>query len=260
MFASVNSWFNTTLGKRVLETEKAIIEQLLPGFFGYHLLQLSVQDQVLYDGSPIRHKILLKSTPQNSESSLIASPDLLPFEDDSLDVVLLHHLLDFQESPQNLLREVTRVARPMGQVVIVGFNPFSLWGMWKPIGALRKRQPWQGKFISPGRLMDWLTLLNFKIDRAQYSIYGLPYSRKQDDLSLDDYSQGLSRNPNWPFGAIYVIVARKQVGTMTPIKPVWKNNQTVGKLSVVRPTAGRDIATSTFPPFEKSPPFKKEEE
>jgi len=251
VFASVNPWFSTSLGKRVLKTETAIIEQLLPGFFGYHLLQLSVQAQPLYESSPIRHKFSLSSALYNGETSVIANPDLLPFEEDSLDVVLLHHLLDFQDSPQNLLREVTRVARPMGQVVIVGFNPFSLWGMWKPIGALRHRQPWEGKFISPGRLMDWLTLLNFKIDRAQYSIYGLPYNRNEEDLTLDDYSQGLSRNPNWPFGAIYVIVARKQVGTMTPIKPVWKKNRSLGKLSVVRPSAGRDIATRNFPPFNK---------
>jgi len=164
----------------------------------------------------------------------------------------------------------------MGQVVIVGFNPFSLWGMWKPMGALRNKQPWLGKFISPGRLMDWLTLLNFKIDRAQYSIYGPPFirekegvstkdgTRKKDDRSLDDYSQGLSRNPNWPFGAIYVIVARKQVGTMTPIKPVWRKNQGMDKLSVVRPTAGREIATRNIPPSNFLPynllPYKKEEE
>lgn len=258
MFASINPWFDTALGKSVLKTEKAIIEQLLPGFFGYHLLQLSVQKETLYESSPIRHKFSLSSTPHKRESTLVANPDLLPFEDDCLDVVLLHHCLDFQDSPQNLLREVSRVSRPMGQVVIVGFNPYSLWGMWKPFGALRNKQPWLGKYISPGRLMDWLTLLNFKIDRAQYSIYGLPYSRKADDLILDDYSQGLSRNPNWPFGAIYVIVARKQVGTMTPIRPVWRKNQNMGKLSVVRPTASRDIATRDFPPLDKFPPLDDE--
>ena len=253
MFNDINPWFETTLGAKVLQTETAIIEQLLPGFFGYHLLQMSVQAQKLYESSPIRHKI--SYMPNHVDSDLYASPEQLPFEEDSLDVVLLHHMLDFHESPQNLLREVSRVSRPMGQLVIVGFNPFSLWGMCKPIAGMKGKQPWQGKFISPTRLMDWLNLLNFKIDIAQYSLYGLPYvrSKKSAKQELPDYSQGLSRNPNWPFGAIYVIVARKQVGTMTQIRPVWNKTNRLAELSVVRPTASRDVVARNFPSLPKKP-------
>lgn len=262
MLEEVSPWFESALGSQVLDTELAIVEQLLPGFFGYHLLQLSVQSRPLYESSPIRHKfslapsmesnrvggkVSLVNTEQRISPAVLAKTELLPFEKDSLDVVLLHHLLDFHESPQNLLREVSRVARPNGQLVIVGFNPLSLWGAYKPIGALRKKQPWQGKFIRPGRLMDWLNLLNFKIDRAQYSIYSPPYQRKENMKFQVDYSQGLSRNYNWPFGAIFVIVARKQVGTITPIRPVWRGKQSLGRLSVVRPTAGREIANRNFP-------------
>jgi SAM-dependent methyltransferase len=258
----VSPWFESPLGSQVLDTELAIIEQLLPGFFGYHLLQLSVQSRLLYESSPISHKFSLapsvesnlaackvssENTNQRVSPQVLAETELLPFEKDSLDVVLLHHLLDFHASPQNLLREVSRVARPNGQVVIVGFNPLSLWGAYKPIGALRKKQPWQGNFIRPGRLMDWLNLLNFKIDRAQYSIYSPPYQRKEKAGPQVDYSQGLSRNYNWPFGAVFVIVARKQVGTITPIRPVWTGKQNLGRLSVVRPAAGREIANRNFP-------------
>ncbi|MFT7685517.1 MAG: SAM-dependent methyltransferase [Candidatus Azotimanducaceae bacterium] len=246
----VRPWFESPLGTNVLETEMAIIDQLLPGFFGYHLLQLSVQSRLLYESSPIRHKFSLTQSldrSQRNSPGVLAQTEFLPFEEDSIDVVLLHHLLDFHESPQNLLREVTRVARPNGQVVIVGFNPLSLWGAYKPIGALRKTHPWQGKFIRPGRLMDWLNLLNFKIDRAQYSMHGLPYQRKEEKKISVDYSQGLSRNHNWPFGAIYVIVAHKQVGTMTPIRPVWRGKRNLNQLSVVRPAAGREIANRNFP-------------
>ena len=190
-----------------------------------------------------------KSTDQKP---LIAEPEKLPFEDDSLDVILLHHMLDFHRAPQQLLREVSRVALPTGQLVIIGFNPYSLWGLCKPFGAMRDKAPWHGKYIPPSRLMDWLNLLNFKIDRAQYSLYGLPTLRASQ--KLPDYSNGLSRNANLPFGAIYVIVARKQVGSMIPMKPVWqKNRSSFGGLSVVRPArpaAGRGMSTRDLPPGE----------
>jgi SAM-dependent methyltransferase len=210
----LRSWFESTLGAHVLAAEQAIMNQLLPGFFGYDLLQLSLQTESLFDASPIHHKLKM-GIAQQDQGAFTGKATQLPFETDSMDVVLLHHLLEYYDSPQQILREVGRIALPSGHVVIIGFNPLSLWGAYRPIGQLRSLAPWCGRFIRPGRLMDWLTLLNFKIDRAQYATYGLPvdgYSGK-----IPDYRQGLSRNANWPFGAVYVIVASKQVSRLTPI-------------------------------------------
>jgi len=161
-----------------------------------------------------------------------------------MDVVILHHLLEFYDSSQQILREVARVTIPMGHLVIVGFNPLSLWGLWQTLARLGDRPPWIGRFIRPGRLMDWLNLLNFKIDRAHYSTYGPPISRKPFMGDVPDYSRGLSRRSTLPFGAVYVIVARKQVGTMTPIRPRWKERRAFGQISVVRP-AGRGAARTS---------------
>lgn len=250
----VSDWFRTPLGQFVLDSEERVLEQLLPGFFGYHLFQMSPQQRALYSSSVIQHKVKLTPNGLGAEEqadSMSASPDELPFSEDSLDVVLLHHMLEFSDSPQNLLREAARVSLPMGQLVIVGFNPLSLWGMYKPVGKLQKKMPWSGKFIPPGQLMDWLTLLNFKIDRAQYCMYGLPRLGKSP--LLPDFSHGLSRSANWPFGAIYVIVARKQTGSMIKMKPVWQNTRSFGKLSVVpptRPATGRGMSTRDVPPGE----------
>jgi SAM-dependent methyltransferase len=231
----IDQWFDSTLGSRVLDTQQAILEQLLPGFFGYHLLQLSIQSRQLYRSSPIHHKFSMGQR-QHRQMAFTGDAANLPFEDDSVDVILLHHMLDFSASPQRLLSEVARVSLPMGHIVIVGFNPVSLWGAWQPVGKALGKQPWQGQFIRPGRLMDWLNLLNFKIDRAEYCMSGLPVSSTSDQPAAD-YSQGLSREANWPFGAVYVIVARKQVGSMIPLRPVWKRNRAFGKLSVVRSSA-----------------------
>ncbi len=80
--------------------------------------------------------------------------------------------------------------------------------------------------------MDWLNLLDFKIDRAQYAIYRPPIAKYTG--SVRDYSQGFSRNLNLPIGSVYVIAAHKQVGAMTPIRPQWKPAESFGRLSVVR--------------------------
>ncbi|MBV1879444.1 MAG: methyltransferase domain-containing protein [Pseudomonadales bacterium] len=246
-------WFESNLGTQVFNAQQAIMDQLLPGYFGYHLCQLSVQPRSLFDSSPIHHKFVMRqpelAVNTTDPQGFISDAENLPFENDSIDVLLLHHLLDFSPAPQQLLREIARISLPMGHVVIVGFNPFSLWGAVKAVGGRRNKSPWNGNFIRPGRLMDWLNLLNFKIDRAQYCIYGLPLNSAGVNLSAG-YPQGLSRDANWPFGAVYVIVARKQVGTMTPIKPAWKERSGFHELSVVRPVrpvSGRQISTPDRP-------------
>jgi SAM-dependent methyltransferase len=226
--------------------QRAVLDQLLPGFFGYHLMQLSIQNDPLYVSSPIQHKFAMRLNAAD-KGSFLGSATELPLEGDSTDVVILHHLLEFQDAPQQVLREVSRVTIPLGHVVIAGFNPLSLWGLWKPLGHIRGHAPWFGNFIRPGRLMDWLNLLNFKIDRAHYCTYGLPLNRRPFVGTVPDYARGLSRRSNFPFGAVYVIVARKQVGTMTPIKPLWRQSRAFGRLTVVRPAAGRGVSR-TAPP------------
>lgn len=239
----LRSWFESTLGAHVLAAEQAILNQLLPGLFGYDLLQLSLQSESLFGSSPIHHKVKM-GIAQTDSGDFTGKATQLPFETDSMDVVLLHHLLEYYDSPQQILREAGRIALPSGHVVIIGFNPLSLWGAYRPIGQVRSLAPWCGRFIRPGRLMDWLTLLNFKIDRAQYTTYGLPVNGYSG--TIPDYRQGLSRNANWPFGAVYVIVASKQVSRLTPIKPIWQRQRAFGRLNIVRPAVSNGVNRHTL--------------
>ena len=229
---SIQSWFTSDLGMYVLKTELAMLEQLLPGLFGYHLAQFSVQSRVMHGASPIQNKIIINLN--KTKAGLVSNPTQLPFANDSIDVALLHHLLDFVESPQKILRELARAMLPMGHIVIVGFNPMSLWGGWRTIVRSTGRKgmaPWNGAFIRPGRLMDWLNLLDYKIDRAQYSIYRPPVSQYLGEVN--GYSDGVSRALNLPIGSVYVIVASKHIDAVRSIKPVWSRGQTFGRLSAV---------------------------
>lgn len=234
----IRQWYETRTGSQVRDSGRAILDQLLPGLFGYHLLQMSVLEEPLFDTSTVGHRFSLGLRP--GDGSLVSSPEQLPFPDDSIDVVVLHHMLDFCGAPQTVLREVSRVTLSGGHVIIVGFNPLSPWGLASASLGWRGQPPWNGAFIRMGRLMDWLNLLDFRIDRAEFAHNVLPFQRQN---RVPDYSQGLSRRINWPFGAIYVLVARKQVARMTPIKPVWRTrDRSMGQLHVVRPRASARVS------------------
>jgi len=267
-FEDINAWFRSDLGQHILRTETLMLEQLLPGLFGYHLAQVSVQKEPLHQASPIQNKFSIGLDGTTFDSSefgssaadsliseepkthgVISSPADLPFADDSIDVVLAHHLLEFANNPQDILRELSRVTLPMGHVIFVGFNPHSLWGLWRSFAQFKGNAPWNGDFIRPGRLMDWLNLLNFRIDRAQYAIYRPPLQRYPGKLG--DYSKGVSRSLNVPIGSLYVIVARKHIGSVRRIKPVWKTEQSFGQLSAVRSMKPDGLSsTSHEPPLD----------
>ncbi len=249
--SDLRAWFATPLGTHVLKTEQALLEQLLPGFFGYNLVQLSVQDTPLFATSPIQTKVSLNLDTRCSASGagVVARPAALPFASDSVDVSILHHLLDYADTSQDILKEVARVTMPMGHLVLIGFNPFSLWGAWRSLAGWKGQAPWNGRFILPSRVMDWLNLLDFKIDRAQYAIYRPPLSRFPG--RVDDYSLGVSRNLNVPVGGVYVIVARKHVGAGRSIRPVWKSSRAFGRLSVVQSVEHDGVRSVEHPPTKE---------
>lgn len=234
--ADIRRWFASRDGRQLLDSETAIIDQLLPDLFGYHLLQLSVADGSLFSASPIGHKASLGLAP--GDRDFIGNPAQLPFSDDSVDVLLLHHMLDFCDAPQQVLREVSRITLSGGHLIIAGFNPVSTWGLCRPLLSWRRKPPWHASFIRLGRLMDWLNLLDFRIDRAEYTHYLLPGQRGRKPAG---YPQGLSRRVNWPLGAAYLVVASKHVAGMTRIKPVWSSRAALVQLDVARARASARV-------------------
>src|SRR5207244_2234170 len=87
---------------------------------------------------------------------------LLAWANQSLDLVVLPHSLELARDPHLTLREVERVLMPEGRVVILGFNPASLWALRQRLGRLKRRVglgrrhplflPSEGEFIGYRRL------------------------------------------------------------------------------------------------------------
>ena len=66
----------------------------------------------------------------NFLSDIIAESYSLPFESDSVDLLVAPHILDFSIYPQDSLREIIRVIKPGGHLVITLFNYYSLFSIF----------------------------------------------------------------------------------------------------------------------------------
>jgi len=74
-------------------------------------------------------------------ASLAADPLQLPLASQSVDLVVLPHVLESHDHPHEVLRETERVLMPEGQVVISGFNTGSLWRLRQMFSALYEEEP-----------------------------------------------------------------------------------------------------------------------
>jgi len=221
-------WYQTALGSRLAIEEKLLLDEILPNLFGYHLCQLGVVGDVpLYANSRVSHCFTADiSLLPGQATQLQCSPFLLPFRSDSIDVVIVPHLLEFTDQPHEMLREVERSLISDGHVVITGINPFSLWNMWRSVLGWRRQVPWCGRLYSVRRVKDWLALLGFDVELVHYFFYRPP-TKRSGLLKRLRFIETVGQKLFRIFGGCYVIVAKKRVTTLTPIRKAWVRRRVV---------------------------------
>lgn len=234
------TWFNTPPGNFLLECEQDMLDKILPKLFGYHIMQLGMlSTDGFLRSTPISHRILVQiedEGPLNSTASMQCISDSLPVAADSIDVVILPHVLEYAHNPHRLLREVERVLIGEGHLVITGFNPWSLWGIWRLFLAWREEPPWSGHFFSFGRIKDWFSLLDFEIVRVERSFYRPPLGNLQIMEKLG-FLEKLG-NYCWSvLGGVYIIVVKKRVIPLTPVKLRWHQRRNMIASGFAEPTA-----------------------
>lgn len=209
-------WFATPLGQYLLAREQAYFDHAIADIFGYNAFQLGMVEHDLLRTSriPFRCRVTAAGAAQ-----LRADFRDLPIASNSADLMVLPHTLEFSEHPHQILREVARVLRPEAQVVIAGFNPWSLWGLRRVFHA-GAQYPWHGRFINLPRLKDWLALLGFEISAGQMSCYVPPCTQMKWLMRCGFMEAAGDRW--WPMaGGVYFLQAVKRVRGMRLIMPKW---------------------------------------
>ena len=171
--------------------------------------------------------------PESELSHFRADLEELPVPKNSLDAVVLHHVLETAEDPRTAIREVSRVLAPGGRLLVVSFNPWSLWGMRGAYAHLF-RDSFSGlRFIGPRRMLDWLTVLGFELQgEVRYLAFGLPFPTRNKDAGIWQRLRAMASG--LPLGGVYLISAVKQAAA---VRPDWTP-------SAVR---GRKLAPAAYP-------------
>jgi SAM-dependent methyltransferase len=238
----VRQWLETPLGEQLLQLETRIVEEAIDGVFGEQCLQLGLwggASTFLKHSRSQRKALLDVGAPHGRDSLPAAGGDAsrawpaptivgqfhrLPVQDNSIDCVLLPHVLDYSDRPHAILREVDRVLTAHGHVIILGFKTGGLWGVRRLVPGAGL--PPEAHHLVPERsLRDWLQLLDMRIEGSlrYFFRWPLPTFRGATSPTWEQRGQRW-----WPeLAACYMLTAQKRVSTLTPVKPVWSRKPKV---------------------------------
>lgn len=185
-----DSWLRGAPGAALLEAESRLLAEALDDVFGWELLQIGLWGPArgLIRSARTRQQTVIADRPVEGVDVIARLPQL-PISSDTVDAVLLPHTLEFLPDPKTMIREVDRVLVGEGQLIVVGFRPFSLWGL-RARAARRTFPPGLKGLLAERRVSDWLALLGYEIVGSRHFHHG-----------------------------VYLLRARKRVYTMTPIRP-----------------------------------------
>lgn len=210
-------WFQTPLGAYVMAREQAYFDEVAADIFGFNAMQfgLPTHDFLRTNRMPFKFNVA-----PESGGTLRAAGEALPVATQSMDLVVLPHVLEFAAEPHQILREVDRVMMPEGRLIIVGFNPWSLWGLRQAFNFREDSLPWNGRFISLVRLKDWLSLLGFDVSAGRLACYSPPFVAEKW-LTRFDFIEHAGDRWWGVAGGVYMLQAIKRVQGMRLITPKW---------------------------------------
>ena len=226
---ALGPWLDTPTGSYVRAWQQDRLDMLTADIFGFNAIQIGLPQINALQANRMPNKWMTDThLPADNEngktSTIVVVHDFaeLPFASQSLDLMVLPHVLEFAAEPHQVLREVERVLRPEGQVIITGFNPASLWGLRQVAGRLTGAHflPQDGEFITFPRLKDWLKLLNMEVSRGHFGCYAPPCLTEKW-LSRFSFMENAGHRW-WPYlGAVYIVHAIKRIRGMRLIGPAW---------------------------------------
>ena len=228
------NWFDSVLGDALHEAEEAVISKILPARYYEVVVDVGPGRMSAFSGIQSERRVCLAPpSTANLPTGVTARLEQLPLMARTVDLVLLRHSLDFAVDPRHALREVVQSMAPEGLVVICGFNRFGLWGAAKMIRRT-KQTPWNGRYLSLGRLHDWLSLLQLKVVGGRTCFYRPP-------LQSSRWLEGLAfmeamGDRWWPLlGGAYVVVARKRSASarLVPVQEQFRRRANGRKFAIV---------------------------
>lgn len=214
-FYALNEWFSSSLGLSVGNEFRKQLSPFLEYLKGEALLQLgSCANNSWLQDLRFTSKWIASPFSINSKNSLICSFNQIPLHRNSIDCVVAPLTIEPFDNSLNLFDEIDRVLKPMGYIIFLCINPFSLWGGAIKCGLLHCYAEKPIKMHSPFHLNRIFLQRGYK-QCSLSNFYYLPPVNKPSILKKLHFFNEVGKML-WPFpSGFYCYIAQKY----EPISP-----------------------------------------
>jgi predicted SAM-dependent methyltransferase len=224
-------WYQTPRGKLLKELEAGYLQRSITVSCQQIILQIGglgweneFIDCTLYKNYTV---LDVRGLGCDESRKIRAKAYCLSLQSDSIDMIIVPHLLEFDTHRFDTMREVERVLKPEGLLVVLNFNPWSLWIRCQYLWNKQMADPWGGHFISRSRILDWLKLLNFEVTVSS-------------EFNLDSVSSKHGKfiaHGHSFFSTAYAIKAIKRRYNIIPLTPVKNLSPRLSLVNSLNPSA-----------------------
>lgn len=205
----LKDWFRTPLGHFVSQEFTEQLTSYSACLKGDSLLQLGdCGDNYWLDALDYDNKWIASPFNSSSPVQLETSLNQLPINRNSLDCVVVPLTMEPFGNNPSLIDELDRVLKPMGFVVLLGINPFSIWGAALKTGFLHCYDNKQVKMRSAFQINRLFTQRGYRQCCLNNFCYIPPVNNEsviKKLIFLDEIGKMV-----WPFpSGLYCFIAQK---------------------------------------------------
>jgi SAM-dependent methyltransferase len=174
-YDALEHWFSTPQGQFIQEEISAKILMFSGRFRGTSVLQLGLCGESFWLNELLfRRQWRLTPCTHDPRASVISSLHSLPFERASLDCVIAPFSMELAGEDKRLIHEIDRILKPMGHVIFIGFNPFSLWGLFLKLGFIDGLRDLNLSLISSLTIKQWMQAEGYRLTGLRTFCYVPP--------------------------------------------------------------------------------------
>lgn len=207
-------------GQAVRRLLRAKLRQIWPNMRGERVVTLGYGVQLLrpFLGEPESLTAMMPAEQgvaywprEGPNISCLVDTHNLPLADNSVDRLLLMHVMEGESDPHSLLREAWRVMKSNGRMLLIVTNRRGLW-------AHSDRTPFgTGQPYSGFQIKDHLRDQGFLVDRQWHALY-MPPSSSRLLISIADSLEKYGQKLFPGFGGLVLVEAGKQLYAPLAVK------------------------------------------
>lgn len=235
-YRALNKWFQTPLGLFAANEFAVNLELVQELLGGETLVQLGAcGDNVWLKKLKFSHQWIVSPFALSNKIQIQSELNHLPLDRNSIDCIVAPLTLEPFNSSSSLIDEIDRVLKPMGVVVLLCFNPWSLWGGAMKCGTFTCYRDRTIKMRTPFNLNRMFIQRGY----AQISLSHFCYIPPVNNVSLikklsflDEIGKML-----WPFPSGFYCYIAQKYQIVQPTHKLWAKSSAIINYPPLQPVA-----------------------